>query len=296
MDIVALILTLALFIFLITGLVLLNRAQEEERLEKRLQNISLDTKIEYQRYTSNLPEWLQFGRMMSQENRSKLKSDLSRAGFNSDQALNYLLLCKFLFAIVATALYLSTQNKFDFQVIAVAVVIAVFANMLPEFLIKRRADTIRRRISGDLPACLDLMVICAESGLTIDAALLKVSNSMATLAPAISREFEITYYELQLPTPRDKAWINLATRNNLKVIDGFSYIMRQTEKYGTSLAPALREIAAETREITMLELEEKIGKISGRMSVPLMLFVVLPLVVMLAAPALISLGRVLTGE
>lgn len=295
MDIVAIGLFLFLILALVLGYALLNKAQGEENLERRLNNISYH-KTDKVFNTSPFPNWLKVSRFLNIKDREKLKAELNRAGFISDQAINYLLLSKLAFALLAAIAYLAMQEEWSNQVLILTFVIAVIANMIPEYLVKSQAKKVRLQIARDLPQCLDLMVICAESGLTIDSALLKVSEAMGTLSPAISREFKLTYYELQLPIPRDIAWTNLAKRNHINSVDSFSYIMRQTEKYGTSLAPALREIAAETREITMLELEEKIGKISGKMSIPLMIFIVIPLVVMLAGPALISLTRTLTGE
>lgn len=289
----------ALFVIvvaLIAAALLLRRAQHEERLAYRLSMVSSSqTKLDNPDKEANLPTWLGLSSLLNSDNQNKLKHELARAGFNSPQALNVLLLIKLSMALLCAGVFLFQQGNFSALVLIQTIAIALIANMLPELLVKRRAKTIRQRISRQLPEAIDLLVICAESGLTIDASLAKVAQALAPMSPELAREVELTHMELQLPRPRDLAWQNLAQRNGIKAFENLGYTMIQTERYGTALAPALRELSSETRTLRMLSVEEQIGKIAGKMGIPLMVFIVLPLVVMLAGPAFIKIGRSLSG-
>src|SRR5690606_12171185 len=134
---------------------------------------------------------------------------------------------------------------------------------------KKRTDAIRK----GLPDALDLMVICAEAGLTVDAAFNRVAKELGRAYPRLGDEFTLTAIELSFLTERRQAFENLAYRVDLDAIRGVVTTMIQTERYGTPLASALRVLSAEFRNERMMRAEEKAARLPAIMTVPLILFI-----------------------
>ena len=152
--------------------------------------------------------------------------------------------------------------------------------------IAKRSDAIRK----GLPDALDLLVICAEAGLTVDAAFARVARELGRAYPELGDEFTLTSIELGFLTDRRQAFENLALRVNLDAIKGVVTTMIQTEKYGTPLASALRVLSAEFRHERMMRAEEKAARLPAIMTVPLILFILPTLFVVILGPAACSIS------
>ena len=153
-------------------------------------------------------------------------------------------------------------------------------------LVTKRTDAIRK----SLPDALDLLVICAEAGLTVDAAFNRVAKELGRGYPELGDEFALTAIELGFLTERRTAFENLAYRVNLDSIRGVVTTMIQTEKYGTPLASALRVLSAEFRNDRMMRAEEKAARLPAIMTVPLILFILPTLFIVILGPAACSIG------
>ena len=153
-------------------------------------------------------------------------------------------------------------------------------------LVTKRTDAIRK----GLPDALDLLVICAEAGLTVDAAFNRVAKELGRGYPELGDEFALTAIELGFLTERRTAFENLAYRVNLDSIRGVVTTMIQTEKYGTPLASALRVLSAEFRNDRMMRAEEKAARLPAIMTVPLILFILPTLFIVILGPAACSIG------
>ena len=151
--------------------------------------------------------------------------------------------------------------------------------------IQKRSDAIRK----GLPDALDLLVICAEAGLTVDAAFGRVARELGRAYPELGDEFQLTAIELGFLTERRQAFENLAHRVKLDAIKGVVTTMIQTEKYGTPLASALRVLSAEFRNERMMRAEEKAARLPAIMTVPLILFILPTLFVVILGPAACSI-------
>ncbi len=152
--------------------------------------------------------------------------------------------------------------------------------------ITKRSDAIRK----GLPDALDLLVICAEAGLTVDAAVGRVARELGRGYPELGDEFALTAIELGFLTERRMAFENLAYRVNLDAIRGVVTTMIQTEKYGTPLASALRVLSAEFRNERMMRAEEKAARLPAIMTVPLILFILPVLFIVILGPAACSIA------
>ncbi|AXB76203.1 type II secretion system F family protein [Novosphingobium sp. P6W] len=158
-------------------------------------------------------------------------------------------------------------------------------------LITKRTDAIRK----GLPDALDLLVICAEAGLTVDAAFERVSRELGRAYPELGDEFSMTSIELSFLHERRQAFENLAYRVNLEAVKGVVTTMVQTERYGTPLASALRVLSAEFRNERMMRAEEKAARLPAIMTVPLILFILPTLFVVILGPAACSIGDAFSG-
>jgi tight adherence protein C len=152
-------------------------------------------------------------------------------------------------------------------------------------LIGKRTDAIRK----GLPDALDLLVICAEAGLTVDVAFNRVAKELGRGYPELGDEFALTAIELGFLTERRHAFENLAYRVKLDSVRGVVTTMIQTEKYGTPLASALRVLSAEFRNDRMMRAEEKAARLPAIMTVPLILFILPTLFIVILGPAACSI-------
>lgn len=153
-------------------------------------------------------------------------------------------------------------------------------------MIAKRTDAIRK----GLPDALDLLVICAEAGLTVDAAFNRVAKELGRAYPELGDEFTLTAIELSFLTERKQAFDNLAYRVALDAVRGVVTTMVQTEKYGTPLASALRVLSAEFRNERMMRAEEKAARLPAIMTVPLILFILPVLFIVILGPAACSIS------
>jgi tight adherence protein C len=154
-------------------------------------------------------------------------------------------------------------------------------------LVTKRSAAIRKGV----PDALDLLVICAEAGLTVDAAFARVARELGQAYPELGEEFQLTSIELGFLNERRMAFENLAERVKLDALKGVVTTMIQTEKYGTPLASALRVLSAEFRHERMMRAEEKAARLPAIMTVPLILFILPTLFVVILGPAACSISQ-----
>ncbi len=160
----------------------------------------------------------------------------------------------------------------------------------PEIFLKNKANKRTDLVRKGLPDALDLLVICAEAGLTVDAAFNRVAKELGRAYPELGDEFALTAIELSFLTERKMAFDNLAYRVDLDAVRGVVTTMVQTERYGTPLASALRVLSAEFRNDRMMRAEEKAARLPAIMTVPLILFILPVLFVVILGPAACSIS------
>jgi tight adherence protein C len=160
----------------------------------------------------------------------------------------------------------------------------------PDIWLKNKISKRSNAVRKGLPDALDLLVICAEAGLTVDAAFNRVARELGKAYPELGDEFALTSIELGFLTDRRSAFENLANRIDLEAVRGVVTTMIQTEKYGTPLASALRVLAAEFRNERMMRAEEKAARLPAIMTVPLILFILPVLFIVILGPASCSIS------
>ena len=169
----------------------------------------------------------------------------------------------------------------------------ILAYKFPDLYLKNRIQKRSDAIRKGLPDALDLLVICAEAGLTVDAAFGRVAKELGRVYPELGEEFSLTAIELGFLTDRRAAFENLALRIDLEAVRGVVTTMIQTEKYGTPLASALPVLSAEFRNERMMRAEEKAARLPAIMTVPLILFILPVLFIVILGPAACSINDAL---
>jgi tight adherence protein C len=162
-----------------------------------------------------------------------------------------------------------------------------FGMKLPTMVVKRRRKKRYYQIQRALSDTLDLMTICAEAGLSLGAALGRVSKELSMAYPEMASELALTALEMGFLPERNKALMNLAQRVNIEEMRGIVNVLLQTEKYGTPIAQALRVLSSEFRTQRMLRAENKAARLPAMMTVPMILFILPTLFIVVMSPAII---------
>ena len=161
----------------------------------------------------------------------------------------------------------------------------LFGFYAPTIYLRNAAGKRAKQLQLALPDGLDLLVICAEAGLSLDASLIRVSRELGNGSPELAEELAITAAELTFLPDRRMAFDNLNTRTNSEGIRAVVNTLQQTAKFGTPLAQSLRVLAAEMRAARMTRAEEKAARLPALLTVPMILFILPTLFIVLLGPA-----------
>lgn len=178
------------------------------------------------------------------------------------------------------------------QWLMVMLSLALAANFLPDLYLNLRTSARAQRMQDSLPDIIDLLVICTESGLGLDAAISKVAREMARSSPELSEEFYIMGLEIRAGAARMLALRNLAARVHLDDLYDLVSMLVQADRFGTSLAVSLRVQSEVMRGKRMQRAEEIAAKIPTKMLIPLILFIFPVLLMVLLGPAVLQMGKV----
>jgi len=159
----------------------------------------------------------------------------------------------------------------------------------PMFWLKMKISENQKALTYGLPDALDLMVVCVEAGLTVDAAMQRVGDEMKIAHPALSRELGIAHMETRVGLSRADSFKNLATRTNNKAVQSLTSMLIQAERFGTSIATALRVHSDSLRIMRQQAAEETASKASVKMSFPLVLFIFPATFIVLCGPTVVNL-------
>jgi len=232
----------------------------------------------------------------TERDRQQLRRRLAMAGLHTHEALGILVASKYLLALLLVILglvLLPGEARWSLNGFVVALIALFAGTQLPDLWLHRRARQRGGRIEEALPDALDLLSICAEAGLPLGRALQVVSRELALASPMLAGELHLTCVELQLLNDRPQALQNLAARTGVASVESLVATLLQAERYGTPLTKALRTIAVESRKSMLLALEEQAGKLPAQLSIPLMGLILPPIVVIMGAPAMIRIVRLL---
>ena len=226
----------------------------------------------------------------------KAQQRLMQAGIRSKDLAFVVIFARFVLPVVLGALAIVLVYVIDwfptwgaFKKYGFVAGTLLLAYKAPDLYLKNKVTKRSHAIRKGLPDALDLLVICAEAGLTVDASFGRVARELGKAYPELGDEFALTSIELGFLTDRRQAFENLANRIDLEAIRGVVATMIQTEKYGTPLASALRVLSAEFRNERMMRAEEKAARLPAIMTVPLILFILPVLFIVILGPAACSI-------
>ena len=236
-------------------------------------------------------------KMLQDDQIQKTQLRLMQAGIRTKDLAFFIIFARFVLPVVlgiGIVLLIYVINYFPdwgwFKKYATVAVTLVGSYKAPDLWLKNKVTKRSHAIRKGLPDALDLLVICAEAGLTVDAAFGRVSRELGKAYPELGDEFGLTAIELGFLNERRQAFENLANRVDLEAVRGVVTTMIQTEKYGTPLASALRVLSAEFRNERMMRAEEKAARLPAIMTVPLILFILPTLFIVILGPASCSIN------
>jgi tight adherence protein C len=265
------------------------RARERARMQADTQRGTLRAK-ETKRYMKGVVERLSLRRALADESTEQM---LVQAGLRGEAPMTVFLFTRLVlpFAAMAVAyLYVFWILQLDRPpMVKVAIVLGCgyIGFYLPIIYIKNVLSKRQLSIRRAFPDALDLMLICVESGMSIEAAFRKVAEEIGIQSVALAEELSLTMAELSFLPDRKVAYENLATRTGLEGVKAVSLALIQSERYGTPLATTLRLMAQENRDMRMAEAEKKAASLPPKLTVPMIIFFLPVLFAVIMSPAII---------
>lgn len=230
--------------------------------------------------------------------KSRIKSRLVQAGFRQPMAMSWFLAIKLIAAFVLPLLIVMPLLVLGYlgekPVVGVVVLcVAGLAGFLgPDIFLHSRIETRQNTIASSFPDALDMLVVCVEAGLGLDAAISRVASELGHAHPMIAEELQLVSLELRAGKARDAALRGLSDRTSVEEISALTSILIQSEQFGTSIASALREHADGMRLVRIQTAREKAAKLPVKLIFPIMLFIFPALFLVVLGPAAI---RIYTG-
>ncbi|HXZ41459.1 MAG TPA: type II secretion system F family protein [Terriglobales bacterium] len=221
---------------------------------------------------------------------SRTRRWLIQAGYRDPRHLTIYVGSRLACALVALVTILATSGL-ESPVLLVSV--TAFGFFLPRFALKRKIQGRQHRIKLGLPDALDLTVICVEAGLALDQAMMRVGQDLHHAHPELSDEFHLVNLEMRAGKPRAEALRNLVERTGVDDIRSLVGTLIQTDRFGTSVAQALRVHSDSLRTERRQRAEEQAAKTTIKMVIPLVLFVLPSIIFVTLGPAVIQLIRTL---
>jgi len=228
---------------------------------------------------------------------SDLKDKMAQAGLRGQKPVYVFYMSRLVLPIalgVVGLLLLVIINLpgWDFtQRIAGTVALVALGYYLPAVYIRNVANKRLASIIPSFPDALDLLLICVESGMSVELAFGKVAEEMGDSSVELAEEFSLTTAELSYLTSRRMAYENLARRNNHPGIRAVATALVQAERYGTPLGDTLRTMANENRQMRVMLAEKKAAALPAKLTVPMILFFLPVLFIVILTPAAMRIGQ-----
>lgn len=265
------------------------RQRERERMAHESQKVKL--RQSPKQYVQRIVDQFNLSKWVGQEE-ARLK--LIQAGYRGQAPYVTYLFVRMMTPVVCflfSVIYLFVVLKFDQPAtikLGICIGAAYVGMQLPLVLLKNKITRRQLSIKRAFPDTLDLLLICVESGMSIEAAFRKVSNEVGTQSVALAEELTLTTAELSYLPDRRQAYENLAKRTDLDGVKSVCMALQQSERYGTPLATMLRVMAQENRDMRMSEAEKKAAGLPPKLTVPMILFFLPVLFVVILGPAVIK--------
>lgn len=272
-------------------------ANEREKMRKnRMDQLDANAGLrsESKGFVKNIVDNLSLEKLLAA---SDLKDKLTQAGLRGQRPIYmfyFFRLAMPIILFVFGVLYFVMLNPFDWLVSQrwLGVFgITLLGYYAPGIYIKNKAGKRMASIMPVFPDALDLLLICVESGMSIEMAFGKVSKEMAESSIELAEEFSLTTAELSYLQSRRQAYENFGRRNNHTGMRAVSTALIQSERYGTPLGDALRTMANENRAMRMMDAEKKAAALPAKLTVPMIVFFLPVLFIVVLTPAVMRMGE-----
>jgi len=228
---------------------------------------------------------------------TEVRQVLAQAGIRGRNAVAVYMSTRFVTAfgaLIVTLVVLGLAKNFpypEFVKLLFAALAGVIGFYIPRILVMNNAQKRQQEMTEAFPDALDLLVICVESGLGVEAAFTRVTEEIMESSPALAQEFGLTSAELAYLGDRRRAYENLANRTGLPSAKSLSTTLIQSEQYGTPVGQALRVLSQEKRDERMSEAEKKAAALPAKLTVPMIIFFLPVLFMVVIGPAAIQIGN-----
>jgi tight adherence protein C len=225
---------------------------------------------------------------------SKVRNLLMRAGFRRQRAVGIYFGCRAFLLILfgaGTFMAMPLLNATFSRSLMAAVVVGGLGWVLPRLYVSRMVNRRKKDLQKALADALDLLVICVEAGLGLNQALVRVSEEIDNVSTIMSEELAIVNFEIRAGTPRDEALRNFGERTDLADIRSLMAMLIQTDRFGTSIAQALRVHSDTLRIKRRQRAEEAAAKTTIKLIFPLVLFVFPAMFVVILGPAVLHIAQ-----
>jgi len=234
------------------------------------------------------------------EELSRINQSLIHAGFRNENAVEILLGVKLLLPLMTIILLWQIDSHLEKPLelppaISFAFIGIALAFFLPNMWLSGKIKQRQEAISDSLPDAMDLLVTCVEAGLSLDAAMARVSQELELVAPILAHELRQTMLEIQAGVRRSDAFHRLSTRTGVEDLRTLSAMIIQTEMFGTSVSRALRVHGEGMRTKRMQRAEERAAMASVKMTVPLILCILPSLFAVVIGPAIVMIAKQMGG-
>lgn len=227
------------------------------------------------------------------ENRRRIRVQLMQAGYTSNKAYRNYLAIKVAMTFLLPALFMLRSMFFRLtpEILATCVILAAFGYLIPVIILRSMIQSRQKRISRALPDALDLMVICVESGLGLDMTFKKVGEEVRPICKDLSDEFNMVNLEVKAGRPRSESFKNLGLRTGVAEVQNLMTLLTQTNRFGTSMAKALR-VHSDAMRVKRRQLaEERAAKTAVKLVIPLIFCIFPGIMIVLGGPAVIRIWK-----
>jgi tight adherence protein C len=263
------------------------RVRERERLA---QNSKISLRQSPRAYMKTIVDNLDLNKWLGQD---EARSLLMQAGYRGQAPYVTYLFCRMampIFMLLFAAFYIFIVLDLDYPTmmkVAMCIGAAYFGVYSPNLFLKNAISRRQLSIKRAFPDALDLLLICVESGMSVEAAFRRVSEEVGSQSVALAEELTLTTAELSYLPDRRQAYENLAQRTGLEGVKAVCIALQQAERYGTPLGTTLRVLAQENRDMRMSEAEKKAAALPPKLTVPMIVFFLPVLFVVILGPAAI---------
>ncbi len=265
------------------------RLRERERLA---QNSKISLRQSPRAYMKTIVDNLDLNKWLGQD---EARSLLMQAGYRGQAPYVTYLFCRMampIIMLIVGTFYIFVVLDLDYPAtmkVAMSIGAAYLGMISPNLFLKNVIARRQVSLKRAFPDALDLLLICVESGMSVEAAFRKVSEEVGSQSVALAEEFTLTTAELSYLPDRRQAYENLAQRTGLEGVKAVSIALQQAERYGTPLGTTLRVLAQENRDMRMSEAEKKAAALPPKLTVPMILFFLPVLFIVILGPAAIRI-------